>query len=592
MTRLFEWINDRLGIRESVRKILDEPIPGGARLAYVFGSGLVFLFLLQAVTGVFLTMYYVPSADHAHVSVAYIQKVVTTGKIVRGLHYYGASAMLLILIAHFVQTYVSGAYKGKRELLWMVGVLMIPLIVGFAFTGYLLPWDQEAYFGTKVGMSVLSEIPVIGEPILRILVGGTEVTTLTLSRFFVTHIFLLPLLLSILVIVHLILFRRAGPAGPLQLRENARVERFHPHQLFKDMTFIFVIFLVLLILAIEIPAPLGPQADPTQDFLARPPWYFLWLFQLLKYFPGTLSMIPTLIVPTILLGLIFLLPFLDKRPERSPLLRPTAMVLLAVGLFACLSLTVLSKFEDGVDPQISAKLRLQSDEARGFQNAPFVQQEIGRSIPIEPSTIPNPAAISSRVLRLYFANCADCHGGDATGGPMAPSLVRLAKKRGRTVPFLVGYLSGHEREVSPGSMPRFTQMAQEDKVALAEWLLNLNEPIPIPRPSVAAATSTPIPAAPATAEKGTQAAVPTPAGPPPPKAYLALCSLCHGNVGQGNIGPPLLGMSSKPNRTVDDLIKILMDSRQYGLKDPMPASFPMLSDDERREIAEWVWKLK
>jgi ubiquinol-cytochrome c reductase cytochrome b subunit len=592
MAKVLDWIDERLGIRETVRKILDEPIPGGARYAYVFGSGLVFLFLLQAVTGVFMTIYYVPSADHAHVSVAYIQKVVTTGKIVRGLHYYGASAMLIILIAHFVQTYVSGAYKGKRELLWMVGVLMIPLVFGFALTGYLLPWDQDAYFGTRVGLSLLSEIPVIGELILRVLVGGDEMTTLTLSRFFVTHIFLLPLSFTLLVIGHIVLFRRAGHAGPLQLSEQPQVERFHPQQLFKDMSFIFVIFFVLLILAVEIPAPLSPQADPTLDYLARPPWYLLWLFQLLKYFPGKLTVIPALILPTILLGITFLLPFLDKRPERSPVLRPTAMVLLALGLFACVSLSVLSKFDDGVDPQISAKLRRQADEARSFQTAPFVQQEIGRSIPIEPTTILNPTAISSRVLRLYFANCADCHGGDALGGPMAPSLVRLAKKRGRTVPFLVRYLDGHDREVSPGSMPKFTQLAEEDKVAIAEWLLTLDQPILTPKPDITLASSTSTVTPTGQPEPSTKPGVPTPTGPPPPKAYLSLCALCHGNMGQGNIGPPVLGMSSKPNRTVDDLLKMLVDSRQYGLKDPMPAGFPMLSDAERREIAEWLVKLR
>src|SRR5260370_8876440 len=159
-------------------------------------------------------MYYVPSVDHAHASVAYIERVVTMGRIVRGLHYYGASAMIITLIAHLTQTYIFGAYKQRRELLWIVGVIMMLMVLGFAFTGYLLPWDQEAYFGTKVGTSVAGEVPLAGDLTQLIMLGGHDLTPLTLSRFFVIHIFLLPLLLIFFVVVHLYFFRRSGTAGP------------------------------------------------------------------------------------------------------------------------------------------------------------------------------------------------------------------------------------------------------------------------------------------------------------------------------------------------------------------------------------------
>jgi cytochrome c553 len=141
-------------------------------------------------------------------------------------------------------------------------------------------------------------------------------------------------------------------------------------------------------------------------------------------------------------------------------------------------------------------------------------------------------------------------------------------------------------------MPRFTQLAAEDKQAIAEWLLNLSEAIPLPQPSVTVVASTPAAATSAPGEKAAASGAPTPTGPPPPTAYLSLCSLCHGNMGQGNIGPSIRGVSNKPNRTLEDLMKMLVDSRQYGLKDPMPAGFPMLSEDDRRQIAEWLVKLK
>jgi len=591
MAGFYDWIDERTGIRKISRAILEEPIRGGARWAYVFGSALVFLFLLQAATGIFLTMYYVPSADHAHVSVAYIQKVVPMGRIIRGLHSYGASAMIIILIAHLVQTYLFGAYKQRRELLWIVGVLMMFVVLGFAFTGYLLPWDQEAHFGTKVGTSVVGEIPIAGEAMQRILLGGHDLTTLTLSRFFVVHAFLLPLALMLLVVLHLHLFRRAGAAGPFHHRDDARVEPFYPHQLFKDMVFIFGVFLVLLILSMTTPPRLGPPADPTSDFLARPPWYFLPLFQLLKYFPGKLALLPTVGLPTVLFGALFLLPFLDRRPERHPLRRPIAIGALALALGGSVVLGALSKYQDATHPEFSAKLRAQEEEAMAFSKAPFVPQEIGRSIPVNPPVVKNPPVVGSRVLKIYFANCANCHGADAMGGTMAPALVKLAKNRRLDKSSLVDYLVGHEREPAPGSMPGFKQLAPEDRDAIAEWLLALDRPIPATE-SEAASAPTP-PAKKITRAKPVrQAEVPTPALPPPPAAFTAHCAFCHGPRGEGKIGPQLIGIAEKPNRRPEDLLKLLTDPRAYGLKDPMPARFPQLSDEDRRQIVEWLSALK
>jgi ubiquinol-cytochrome c reductase cytochrome b subunit len=605
MASLYDWIDERTGVKKISRAILDEPIRGGARLAYVFGSALIFLFLLQAATGIFLTMYYVPSADHAHVSVAYIQKVVPMGSIIRGLHSYGASAMIIILVAHLTQTYIFGAYKQRRELLWIVGIIMLLIVLGFAFTGYLLPWDQEAYFGTKVGTSVAGEVPVAGELMQRILLGGHDLTTLTLSRFLVIHIFLLPLALMGLVVFHLYFFRRAGAAGPYHHQSDASVEFFYPNQLFKDMVFIFVMFLVLLILSLTVPARLGPQADPTSDFLARPPWYFLPLFQLLKYFPGELALIPIVGLPTALFGALFLLPFIDRRPERHPRRRPIAISVLVLGLGGSVVLGALSKYQDAAHPEFSAKLHTQEEEARAFLNASFVPQEIGRSIPVNPPVVKNPPVAGSRVLKIYFANCANCHGADAMGGAMAPALVSLAKNRRLTKSFLVDYLVGHKREPAPGSMPRFKQLTPEDREAIAEWLLTLHHPI---EKSVEATEPQTVAVAPSSspAKKGQEVAEAVqarnketvraqevePALPAPPAAFTANCAFCHGPHGEGNIGPSLVRIIEKPNRRQDDLFKLLTDSRQFGLKDPMPAGFPTLSDEDRKQIIEWLSQLK
>src|SRR6202011_3150778 len=168
---LWGWLNRRTGLADLLRGALDEPIPGAARFAYIFGSGLLFIFISQVITGVFLALYYVPSADHAHTTVSYITKAVTAGSFLRSLHAYGASAMIIVLLLHLSQTYIYGAYKGPRELLWVSGCVLFALVLGLAFTGYLLPWDQQAYFATAVGTNAASEVPLIGETLMRMMRG-------------------------------------------------------------------------------------------------------------------------------------------------------------------------------------------------------------------------------------------------------------------------------------------------------------------------------------------------------------------------------------------------------------------------------------
>ena len=164
--------------------------------------------------GVFLSLYYVPSADHAHTTVAYIVKEVIGGSFLRSLHAYGSSAVVIVLLLHLTQTFLYGAYKGRREVLWLSGCALFGLMLAMAFTGYLLPWDQKAYFATTVGTNMASEVPLIGTALKRLMRGGNEMGTLTLSRFFVAHVFLLPAAVMGLVAAHVYLFRKAGAAGP------------------------------------------------------------------------------------------------------------------------------------------------------------------------------------------------------------------------------------------------------------------------------------------------------------------------------------------------------------------------------------------
>jgi len=566
--RLVDWLDDRTGWGRATRRALEEPIRGGSRWSYVFGSALLFLFALQATTGIFLALYYVPSSDHAHASLAYIQKAVPGGRLLRGLHYYGSSAMVVLLVVHIAQTFFFGAYKGRRELIWIAGVVLALLTLGFAFTGYLLPWDQTAYFGTKVGASIAGEIPLVGRVTERILLGGMELSSLTLSRFFMAHVFLLPLAFGLLAAVHVVLFRRAGPAGPYHDGAK-RSEPFYPLQLLKDSVFILLLFVALLALAELMPAELGPQADPTADYLARPAWYFLPLFQLLKYFRGRLVVVPAVLLPGLLLAMLVLLPFLDRSPERHPRRRPLAVSVFAVVLSAIVGLAVLSYQQDRINPESRARLEQQKQDAASFMRATFQPQDIGRSVAISIPEVTHPAESLSPALKVFLANCASCHGADATGGPLGPSLVNLSRRRRLTAEFIENWIEGHAREPSADSMPKFNQLPQQERRLLAQWVIQLGQPVQQQQPAV----------------HRLEAKL-------PPGAFGEHCSMCHGERGEGNIGPPVLGVASKPNRSEEDLYKMLGDSRVFGLKDPMPQSFPALSEQDKRAIAAWLATLR
>jgi ubiquinol-cytochrome c reductase cytochrome b subunit len=213
---LWGWLNRRTGVDDLLRGALYEPIPGGARFAYVFGSGLLFIFISQVITGVFLALYYVPSADHAHTTVAYITKAVTAGSFLRSLHAYGASAMVVVLFLHLSQTYIYGSYKGRRELLWLSGCVLFGLVLAMAFTGYLLPWDQLALWAVTVGTNMMGYTPVFGSQVQFVLIGGATISSATLLRWYVLHVLMFPFVIVIFMAVHFWRVRKdGGISGPL-----------------------------------------------------------------------------------------------------------------------------------------------------------------------------------------------------------------------------------------------------------------------------------------------------------------------------------------------------------------------------------------
>jgi len=420
------WLDHRTGIDSLLRHALDEPIPGGAKIAYVFGSGLLFLFLSQIVTGVFLAMYYVPSADHAHTTVAYITKEVTGGSFLRSIHAYGSSAIIIVLLLHIIQTFMYGSYKGRRELVWVAGCVLLTLMLGMAFTGYLLPWDQKAYFATTVGTNILSEIPWVGTGIKELLRGGTEMGTLTVSRFFMLHVFLIPAFIFVFVAMHVYSFRKAGAAGPVTedpIAPKLPSETFYPKQLVMDMGFAVLIIVLLGFLAYLWPTELGPKSDPSDtQFLPRPEWYYVPIFQYLKYWQGSTALLGILVIPGVIGLLLVGLPFFDRSLERRPWKRPISVGLFTAVLLGLAALGVISHRDDMRNPGVAAQLQAQRKATKEFMSAKFEPELSGGSLAAENTALANPDAAKGKEIFEAQA-CNACHGDNGVGTAAAPKLI-------------------------------------------------------------------------------------------------------------------------------------------------------------------------
>lgn len=464
---LLDWLDRRTGIRRLLREALDEPIPGGARLAYVFGSGLVFLFLSEVITGVFLALYYVPSADHAHTTVAFIVKEVGSGSFLRSLHSYGSSAMIVVLLLHIGQTILYGSYKGSRELLWLAGCVLFALTLGMSFTGYLLPWDQKAYFATAVGTNMLGEVPVVGVWLQQFVRGGADMGTLTVSRFFVAHVFLLPAAIFAFIAIHVFLFRKAGAAGPPLPKDPVTVGSFYPRQVLMDLGFALLIVVALGALALAVPAELGPEANPADTrFVPRPEWYYVPVFQWLKYWEGSLAVVGIVVIPAVLALLFAGLPFLDRQAERRPWRRPVTVGAFALSMLALVGLGVASYAEDRRDPAIASQLAAQRDAARAYMEAPFEPDESPASLSAANAALADP--VGARGKAIYEEqSCDACHGSDGLGTPGAPTLAGMATKYPGSA--LAAILKNPTPQMAEGGMTPL-DVADADVAALVAYI--------------------------------------------------------------------------------------------------------------------------
>ena len=424
---MLNWIEKRTGFISLTTDFLTEDVPGGAKYWYVFGSATLFAMIVQIVTGIFLTFFYAPSAATAWESTRAIYLNPYTHFLL-SVHYWGSSAMIALVFLHLLQVLVWGAYKSPRELQWVVGVLLLLVTLVLGLTGYLLPWDMDAYFASQVSLNIVGLAPVAGPFLQHIAQGGGGMGTATINRFFGLHVWLMPAVLVLLVGAHLAIFRHNGAAGPaVDDRRALRPGRFWPDQFFMDGAFSLIVFIIICFLALVAPPYLDAKADPTKFFVPYPAWYFLSLFGLLALVPpevhlGPLTisteLIATIVVPTLFLLVILMIPWLDRSTTRSYggrsgiLWGATLVICVIAGLTIYAQITTMAK-QAAAPPSPPESVVLSAAAA----TIPSAGAPATVSAPGAGGGGAGTSAGNSNGAKVFANNCATCHGATGQGVP-------------------------------------------------------------------------------------------------------------------------------------------------------------------------------
>jgi ubiquinol-cytochrome c reductase cytochrome b subunit len=420
--RLSDWFDQRLQLGVSIRDTLGHAVPREtASWFYVFGSAALTAFVFQLVTGFLLAIMYVPSAGQAWNSLQVLDQQVTLGWFIRALHGWGSNFMVAIVFIHMVQVFLFGAHKFPRELTWVVGIFLLLMTLGMAFSGQVLRFDQDAYWGLGIGASILSRVPVLGSWLVQLMLGGPIIAGATLSRFFALHVFVIPGLLMLFVGLHLLLVLKLGinewPMPGRLVRRSDYMENYHnlirkdgvpfvPHAVWKDVIFSGAILLSISTCAVYF-GPFGPsgQPDPTIiETIPRPDFFFLWLYAVLSLLPPALETPVLLVGPVVALVVLLGLPFISGEGEKSWKRRPIAVLTILLLAVALGTFTHLASHAPW-SPVMNA-----------WSSIPIPARFLNRRTPLE----------RHGALVFQAKQCHNCHSLDNKGGRRGPALDAVA----------------------------------------------------------------------------------------------------------------------------------------------------------------------
>lgn len=451
--------------------LIDEPSSGFSAWVRTTAGVVAMLLALQFVTGVLLAFYYVPSIDHAHTTVAYIEKVAPAGSWIRALHHWGSALLPFFLLLHLVQMFLRETYK-RKTIAWISCVLLLALTMAASGMGYTLPWDLNAFSSANIAEGMTAGLPLVGGTARNFLLGGSEITALTLSRFFALHVFIIAGLILFVVVARFFI-----------LHESERIQEktiavWKSKQLTKNAVVIGIVFLALSFFALRNPAPFGPTANvPSGEYLPRPGPQFLFLFQLLKYVPGGLASLVGGVLPPVFFGGLILLPFLDKSLLSKFISSPSrklGFVLFACCILLVVTMTSLAIISDRTDTKTRDQLAKQKADEAAWRAKPFEPSRIG--VPNEKPKEQTTTNTSNEPVRpqAYVKHCASCHGAQGQGKSVYPPLINVSTKPRRGIEDMIGLMDNPEAYNLKPPMKSFKdKLTEEEKRAIAVWVVSL-----------------------------------------------------------------------------------------------------------------------
>lgn len=482
---LRDWFFKKTEFENIKYRLLDAPEEGFSAWARTTAGIVAFLFFLQFLTGFLLAFHYVPTIENAYTTVAYIELAVKNGSWIRSLHYHASILLPLAMIAHLAQMIIRNAYL-RLSTAWTFTLIFLALVLAAAATGYVLPWDARAFNGANVALSLAGNAPLIGAAQKLWLQNGEAISTLTISRFYALHVFVIPMLILLCIAARLFFFGRkeGGEIDAAKFKEWAQA------QFIRNSIAIGAVFLGISFFAAKYSAPLAPSAKESASYLSRPGPQFLWLFELQKHTDGLTAAVLSFGFPALIIGGLLLIPFFSRRISKHRL-AVSALFILGFGIIG--ALTLLTYLQDARDPRTREQLAKQQKEEMGFrasgfkpqpshlaQNAEKTEKKSESSAANKENQTDNPALQQNveviEAPKVYKTHCAKCHGANGEGTKLYPSLegVTTREEEPLSDEMLLAIINDAKSVGLSSKMPAYkNKLTEDEKQEIIRWIKTL-----------------------------------------------------------------------------------------------------------------------